>query len=379
MTLPKSRNTPTAAILGGGIVGATIAWRLAQQGWHPSIFEKGSFGGEASWAGAGMLAPGGEIDAPSLLTDLILESRKLYPAFVNELQDESEIRIDYQECGALDLAYSEKEWRELQARAEKQRTLGIESHPISLAKIRSLWPFVRREDVFGALLYPGDAVVNPRDLMRALQIVLERKSNQVSIFQQTAAERVEIFSHHALVHSSSGIIRADAVVLAAGAWSSQIPLIGVERVPTSEPIKGHLISYRTEKRCCPTILRHGHTYILQRSEGPLIAGTSVERVGYDRTVSPEITRRIEESARFVLPCLLEEAPAQNWIGFRPGGNSLHIGSWQDLPLYLAYGHFRNGILLAPVTASRLVREMSLFGRDSARGVNGSPFRQAGSR
>ncbi|MBV9081189.1 MAG: FAD-dependent oxidoreductase, partial [Acidobacteriaceae bacterium] len=121
----------TVAIAGGGIIGLSIAWRLAQGQFRVTIYEKGSIGMEASWAGAGMLSPGGEIAAPSFLALLAIESRRLYPAFVNELSRASGMGIDYQECGALELAYSRAEMEMVEARAAAQAELGIDSKPLT--------------------------------------------------------------------------------------------------------------------------------------------------------------------------------------------------------------------------------------------------------
>ena len=126
-------NGVSIAVAGGGIIGLTVAWRLAQHGFPVTVFDKGSMGGEASWAGAGMLAPGGEIVATSPIARLALEARRLYPSFVRELEETSATRIDFQECGALDLAYSAEDWRGLEARAVQP---GGARHPLRSARAR---------------------------------------------------------------------------------------------------------------------------------------------------------------------------------------------------------------------------------------------------
>src|SRR5579884_172075 len=136
---------PLIGVVGGGLIGLAAGWRLAQAGFRVAIYERGSFGKEASWAGAGMLAPGGEIEEASQLADLALAARALYPGFVRELEDIAGVKIDYQECGGLDLAYSEEQWQWLQARAEAQRALGIVSKPVDAKQVAVFWPRVRRE------------------------------------------------------------------------------------------------------------------------------------------------------------------------------------------------------------------------------------------
>jgi len=342
-------------IVGGGLIGLASAWRLAQAGFQVTVYERAWFGKEASWAGAGMLAPGGEIEEASEFASLAVASRGLYSDFVRELEQTAGIQIDYQECGALDLAYSAEEWRALEARAEQQRALSIPSKRIEAKQVTTFWPRVRTEGLFGALFYPGDAIVNPRDVVAALLEACRNAS--VELLPERSVERVQILGNEAIVETKGDRRRFRAVVVAAGAWSNSIPIVGVPGLPLVEPIKGHLIGYQQPEQTCNTIIRHGHTYLLQRANGLLIAGASVERTGWDRSIDPNISRNLAEKAGFVLPHLTETTPSQVWIGFRPGSEALRVGSWHSDALYLAYGHFRNGILLAPQTAADLTASL----------------------
>ncbi len=156
------------AVVGGGIVGLSIAWRLAQSGFAVAIFEKGRLGGESSWAGAGMLSLGGEIDHKSPEAILAIESRRLYASFVRELEAASGMGIDYQECGSLDVAYTEDEKRALDARAARQAQLDIFSKTLTADQVSTFWPRVRHNGLAAARFYPGDAIVNPREVTEAL-------------------------------------------------------------------------------------------------------------------------------------------------------------------------------------------------------------------
>ena len=167
-------------------------------------------GGQASTAGAGMLAPGGEVAAQSDFAELLIHSMDLYPGFVRDLSNASGLAIDYRVTGALETA---DDWSELAARAERQRRLGI------------VWE--RRGD---SLYYPNDAIVDPGQVMAALRIACERAG-------------VEILEHAAV--SSIGELDAQAVVLAAGAWSTQIQIPGVA-LAEAYPVKGHLIGYNLQ-------------------------------------------------------------------------------------------------------------------------------------
>jgi glycine oxidase len=335
------------AVAGGGIIGLTVAWRLAQHGFPVTVFDKGSMGGEASWAGAGMLAPGGEIVATSPIARLALEARRLYPSFIHELEETSATRIDFQECGALDLAYSAEDWRGLEARAVNQAALGIRSEVFEPARVFSVCPHLRRTGLEGARFYPDDAIVNPREITAALCSVCRKLG--VSLVENRAVE------------SARSVQTFEALVVAAGAWSSQISIAGL---PTAEPVKGHLIGYQQPPGTCSVILRHGHTYLLQRAGGLLIAGSSEQHAGFDRSIDAGIVADLAARAAFLLPHLATETPTETWTGLRPASDALHTGAHgAGGRLFLAYGHFRNGILLAPVTGRDLADEISAsFGK-----------------
>ena len=330
------------AVAGGGIIGLTLAWRLAQRGFPVTVFDKGTIGGEASWAGAGMLAPGGEIVATSPIAQLALEARRLYPSFVRELEEASATRIDFQECGALDLAYSAEDWQGLEARAAHQTALGIRSEAVEPARAISMCPDIRTAGLVGARFYPDDAIVNPREIIAALCSVCPRLG-------------VSLIENHA-VENAASVGNFDALVVAAGAWSSQIPISGL---PMAEPVKGHLIGYRQPPGKYGVIVRHGHTYLLQRAGGLLIAGSSEEHLGFDRSIDAGIVADIAARAAFLLPDLAKETPTEVWTGLRPASDAVRTGAHGTSGrLYLAYGHYRNGILLAPITARDLAAEIS---------------------
>ena len=338
------------AVIGGGIIGCAIAWRLAQRGETVVLFEKSRLGKEASWAAAGMLSPGGELDQDLHLAAFYIESRRQYPAFVAQLVQESGLAIDFQECGALDLAYTEEEWEHLKTRAEKQRTTGIQSRELSPDKVKKFSPHVQTENLIGALFYPDDAVVAPRELLNALSTCLK---NSVELREQTPVSEIEAVNNGVLI---DGEHFANAV-LAAGAWSGSIPIKGVMPIPSSEPVKGHLLGFELQLGACPTIARHEHIYIFQRGSGMVVAGASMENVGFERTVDAAISEKLRQDVMRFVPVLERLQPVDVWIGFRPKAAALQLGRWQESNLFLAYGHFRNGILLAPATASRLVDEL----------------------
>ncbi|MFL6416276.1 MAG: glycine oxidase ThiO [Bryobacteraceae bacterium] len=343
------------AVVGGGVIGLSVAWRLAQSGWKVAIFDRNKLGGEASWAAAGMLAPGGEYDEPSPALDFGLASRRLYRSFIEEISAASGAFIDFQENGALELAYSADEFAALESKAARQQTLGIFSKAVDAARVRAFWPRIRQEGLHGARFYPEDATVNPREMTAALAKICQAMGVRVEEGLRVCS--VTIGQNAAEIRTDSASLPFDAAVIAAGSWSSDIETAGVPPIPSSRPIKGHLIGYHQPEQTCSTIVRRGHLYALQRANGLLIVGASVEDVGWDRSIRNDIVEELSRGAADIFPHLGETTPADVWTGFRPGG-ALQVGSWHSPRLWLAYGHYRNGILLAPWTAQKLSAEIT---------------------
>jgi glycine oxidase len=365
---------PDIAVIGAGIIGASVAWRLVQAGVRVELIEAGRYGSEASWAGAGMLAPGGEMDRPTLWTDLALQSLDLYRGYVRELEQEGGCAIDYQEHGAVEIARSEDEWQALRLRAAAQRELGIASELVDRAQLCELAPLLEAEFT-GALYFPRDALVDPRDLLRALRRACIERG--VYIHENRRVSRIRATAAEVTLETAAGPLASGGAVLAAGAWSSRIPVVvdGTEHpLPASFPVRGHLLGYRLEPGSLGPILRHGPMYLLQRTGGYTVAGTSSERVGFRREIDPAIVNDIHHRVSALAP-ILQHAPAPDaWIGFRPATET-ETPVIQRVPgtrLWLCYGHYRNGILLAPATAERLQREIIASSEKGSTGPAGHP-------
>ena len=326
-------------IAGAGIIGLSCAWKLSLCKIPVTVFDAREAGGEASWAGAGMLAPGGEMEEASPLTDMALRSLAMYPEFVEALSEASGMAIDYQRCGAVEVALNQREAEELERRAMRQAALGIRSEIIDYKGSES------------ARFYLDDAVVNPRNVMAALREACLRQG--VKLREHDAI--VEIFPDGSGVRALSGPHHDDGVLIAAGAWSSG--LASKFPLPAAMPVRGHLIAYKAEAGMLGTILRHENTYLLQRGTGSLVAGASTELAGFDRTIDEGIVQQIHSRASQLLPGLAALEPSERWLGFRPGieGGVPAIGRVEGTRIWTAFGHYRNGILLAPDT-SRLIAE-----------------------
>lgn len=328
-------------IAGAGIIGLACAWRLAQRGVRVTIFDAREVAREASWAGAGMLAPGGEVDTASELASLAVRSLSAYPQFLEELRAETGATIDFQPCGAFELATTDAECKALEIKAERQRSIGVESEPCTYHG-------------FNARFYPGDATVDPRQTTAALRKACENRHVELRENEPV----IEVSPDGLWVRTAGATVPdPDGVIVAAGAWSSQLCAC----FPRTKPVRGHLLSWELPPRTLPSILRHCHTYLLQRGYGTLIAGSSTEDAGFDRTVDTGIVADIRERASALLPALQGIPPSACWNGFRPeipvepGQTHKPLIGQTGSKLWAAFGHYRNGILLAPETA-RLIAE-----------------------
>jgi glycine oxidase len=290
-----------------------------------------------------MLAPGGEFDEPSPLVEMALSSLAMYPEFVDAVHDESGIQIDYRRCGAIEIAYDETETDHLIRRAAWQSSLGIRSEAAN-------WPRSA-----AARFYPDDAVVNPRNVVAALRAACARLGVKIHEHERV----LEVFRDGSGVRTADSVYRDAGVLIAAGAWSSA--LAAPFALPVVAPVRGHLISYAAAPGRLETILRHGNTYVLQRGGGAIVAGSSTEHAGFDRVLDEAIAADIHLRASSLLPELAAMEPAEKWNGLRPSieGGIPRVGRIEGTSVWTAFGHYRNGILLAPDTARRIEESVVL--------------------
>ena len=352
--MSESINTTEVAIIGGGVIGLSIARALAQRGVRDVlIVERSSLGAEASSAAAGMLAPQAEADAADDFFRLCCQSRDLYPAFAQSLQEETGIDIELETSGTLYLALNEQDERELEQRYKWQAAAGLQVEKFSADSARLFEPCISR-DVRGALRFPLDTQVENRRLISALATANE--SLGVQTLTGVSVDSVSIKRNRiACIETSRGSIACEKVVIAGGAWTSQVLNEALPN-PRIEPVRGQMVSFDATPQIARHVIYSPRGYIVPRRDGRLLAGSTSEHAGFDKRVTAAGVQSIVASALEITPAIASLPLTSTWAGLRPrAADGLPvIGPCAEIAgVFYATGHYRNGILLTPITAELL--------------------------
>lgn len=348
----RSKIRPSVAVVGGGICGLGIGWRLAAAGCRVDVFERGEAGREASWAAAGMLAARVETEpGEDALLALNLESQAMWPDFTAELEAVSGVDLGYRDEGTLVVAAHRDDAAELRNTYEFHRGLGLEVSWLTGGQARRLEPHLA-PGVSAAVLSEKDHQVDNRQLVVALRAAFLRAGG--SLHEHTAVEAIDVAAGRVRGVLVDGARRdADLVLLAAGAWSYDIDGLPPAARPPVRPVKGQMLSLRMDPRA--PILDHvlwgPGIYAVPRRDGTLILGATVEEKGFDADLTAGGIFRLLEAAWEVLPQIEELAIGEMWVGFRPTSrdDAPILGPTPVDGLVVATGHHRNGVLLAPLT------------------------------
>jgi glycine oxidase len=384
-----SKALTDALVLGGGVEGLAVARELALRDVRVTLVERGMLGAEASWAAAGMLAPQVEADRADAFFEFACESRDAYPAFADALREESGIDIELDCTGTLYLAFTEEDERDCARRFEWQQRAGLIIEQLTAADVRALEPHVSTR-VRSALRFARAWVVENRRLCAAL--ARAARVAGVRVLEETEARAINLQrDRFASVETSHGRLSAEACVVACGAWSSLLPFkeeaadaqarTGVIKdhvSPVVEPVRGQMLCYAIRKG--EPLLRHvvysSSGYLVPRRDGRLLAGTTSEHAGFDKSVTAEGREMIRRNAFEIAPAVEHLRQIDEWAGLRPrSADTLPLigASTEIANLFYATGHFRNGILLAPLTGA-LLAELITTGETPAPLAPFSPAR-----
>jgi glycine oxidase len=340
-------------VVGGGVMGCGIALRLRQAGARVTVLERSIPGAEASSAAGGILAPQMESERPGPFLDLCLKSRALYPDFARELHALTGVDVAYLPSGLLHVAFDAAAARRLEATVGWQKEQGLRAELLGPQEVRRLEPQLSGA-VVAAAHFPDDHQVDNRLLTRALTMAAAK----VGATFRTGYVRgvVEAQGRAVGVDLDGETLRADAVVIAAGSWSGLVQGIALDpRVV--RPARGQMVQLQTRLPLFSHVVFSDKGYLIPRADGRIIAGSTLEFAGFEKHVTAEGLQRILSLALELCPALASAPVQETWAGLRPyTEDHLPILGAGPLPgLFLATGHFRNGILLAPITARLLAQ------------------------
>jgi len=337
-------------IIGGGVIGLTIARALSQRGIRQvMLIERGRPGSEASWAAGGILAPQVEVDHQDEFFRLACASRDLYPEFAESLKEETGVDVELDTVGTLCLGFTRQDEEELRRRHQWQTGAGLQVEWLTGDDARRLEPCVAA-NARCALRFPRDIQVENRRLVDAL--VRSNEELGVQLVINTAVTALRIKDKRVCgVETSNGFVAAPIVVVAAGAWSSLIDSPSLPPIQV-EPVRGQMLCFAADPHIARHVIYSPRGYLVPRRDGRVLAGSTAERVGFDKRVTDDGVSAIRSMALEISAAIAGLPIIDSWAGFRPRApDDLPVlGPWAEIGgLLYATGHYRNGILLAPIT------------------------------
>jgi glycine oxidase len=346
-------NRYDAIFVGGGVIGLSCAWRAARSGAEVCVLERDRPAAGATGVAAGMLAPVGEASwgEESLLV-LNREALDRWPAFAERLESEAGAEVGLARHGALHVALDRDEADGLHRRYELHRRLGLRSEWLGARPCRELEPGLATA-VRGGAHVPGEASVDPRRLVSALLEALDRLEAPVHSGAEVVSASREAGAW--LLEARDGrTFTAENLVLTAGCWSGGVAWLPGEARPPIRPVKGEILTLRgsPDEPVCERIVAGERVYLVPRADGRLIVGATVEERGFDTTLTAGGVHELLREAYRLLPEISELELVETAVGLRPGSpdNAPLIGRSSTEGLLIATGHFRNGVLQAPITA-----------------------------
>jgi glycine oxidase len=346
---------PDVIVIGGGVVGAACAHALAHRGVAVTILEPGPEAGAATPAAAGMLAPFAEAQPDDPMLSLAIRARDLYAELVPALEEETGHDVGFRTEGIAQLAVTSDDVETIKEAVTWQRQAGFPVEWLSVEEVRELLPGVG-PDVLGAGLAPEDGALDPSALRLALLECAQRPHHGATLIAEPAQQILFEGERVSAVRTPSRTLSSDAVVVAAGCWSGRIR--GLPRSLPVEPVRGQILCLTWPEGEPSAIVYAGRGYVMERG-GEAIAGSTMERVGFDASTTPDGIIRIRETVTRIYPALATAEPRRTWAGLRPVTPDSRplIGLDPRVPnLWYATGHGRNGILLAAMTGQLIAQQ-----------------------
>jgi glycine oxidase len=353
---------PTVGIVGSGIIGCAIAFELADRGADVTVFDARTLAGGATQASAGILAPYIEAHEGGPLHDLTVRGLAEYDRFVDRVRGATDVAFEYRRCGTLEIADTDERARELQSRISSTSVAAARLRWLDGEALRDAVPILT-DGARGGILCEAHGYVSVPSFVDALADGASRLG--VSFQLSAAVERIELRTRDVVVHTVLASHGFDRVVLCAGAWTPSIDADGLSRRDI-RPVRGQLVRLRAESLAIPHVLWGSNCYIVPWQDGTVLVGATSEDVGFDERATVEGVGGLLDAATALVPALASATFVDVRVGLRPAtSDGLPIlGPAEDPRVLYAAGHFRNGVLLAPLTA-RLIADY-ISGRSAGR-------------
>ncbi|HEY2476285.1 MAG TPA: glycine oxidase ThiO [Candidatus Cybelea sp.] len=348
------RESGDVIVVGAGLIGLAIAFELAERGASVRVYDRAQPARAASWAAAGLLAPYSETLRDPWLLPLCESSLREYPAFVQRVRDAGSVDPRFHSGEVLHAAFTQEQGSDLLALYAAFAERSVRCEMLDRSQILTTEPWIGH-DVIAGLLVRDEGWVDNRRLGRALVSACERRGVRV---MQTSAVRVECDGRRVLgVASDFGFVAAGAVVNACGAWAAALEGVPKSCVPPVTPVKGQMLALGVPDGFVRRASWLGGVYLVPRDDGRLLVGATVESAGFDDRVTAGGMNTLLHAALRAAPSLGGFSITETWAGLRPGtpDGLPFLGATSLQGFVLATGHYRNGVLLAPVTA-RLLAE-----------------------
>ena len=373
MSIPlnNKHSNKRVIIVGGGVIGLGIGWQLAKAGCTVSIYERDQAGRAASWAAAGMLAPHAEVHFEErTLLSLGVQSCRMYPEWVAELEADSQMNVGYRAEGTLIVGVDRDDARELEHLYESQQLLDLKVEWITGTEAREMEPLISPK-ITAAIWSRDDHQVDNRAMVDALIKAYQKASG--TLYENTPIDEIETVDGKAKgVWIRGNLEVADVIVLAAGCWSGDIDGLPKAVQPPVRPVKGQMLALQMEEGIAlqkviraPRAKYPTDVYLVPKDDGRLVIGATNEEMEFDTRLTAGGLFELLRGAWEAVPGIYDLPVLETWTGLRPGSrdNAPILGKTAIENLIMATGHYRNGILLTPITA-REIASLILTGEDS---------------
>ena len=345
-------------VIGGGIIGCLTACFLKQRGADVMVLERGKAGQEASWAGAGILCPIHPWLYPDSFSHLIDASLAMYPEFRAQLETDTGMSIEWQKSGLLVPFFADDKINHKQAALDWSESFNWDIEELNTKQSLALEPTLSHQNT-GSLRWPEVAQLrNPR-LLQAVRVWMEKLGVKLYEHAEVRSLIMQQDTVSGVQCTNGKVFSADQVLLASGSWSGELAEQLGFALPI-KPVKGQIVLLKGKSGVMKSIVKHDDAYFVPRADGRILIGASMEFVGFERGNTKQVTDQLMASVQKIAPGLKDLPVEHQWMGFRPGSPD-GLPFLGDVPnvkgLWVASGHYRNGVALAPITAEVMSRKI----------------------